>query len=328
MTDMMHSNGVGMEKHLASVDLNLLVALEAMLAERSVTVAARSVGMTQSGMSNALGRLRTTLGDPLLVRAGQAMVLTPRAEALAGPLREALDLVRRGVLAEPGFSAGTDTARLRVSCSDFSVLTVISPLVRHLAQVAPNVIVDVLPRAEDPAALLRDGGADLVIEPTEVMPGVALPSVDLFEDRWLCCVWAHSPLPGGVMTLPEYLRRGHVVYSMGGQHLVSLPDAHLEREGVERRIYVKVESFLMAPYVLQGTDMVTIVPSRSVPYIRQATDVRILELPVPLPSFTQRLWWHPRQTADPAHAWVREQIVQVAASPQSVRSPGPPSRTG
>lgn len=310
-----------MTKHLASIDLNLLVALDALLRERSVTGAARSMGLTQSGMSNALSRLRTTLGDPLLVRAGQAMVLTPRAESLAGPLREALDLVRRGVLTEPTFSAGTDSARLRVSCSDFSVLTLISPLVRHLAQVAPGVIVDVMPRAEDPVALLRDGGADLVIEPTAVMPGARLPAVDLFEDRWLGCVWAHSRLPDGTLTLSEYLRRGHVVYSMGGKHLVSLPDAYLERAGIERKVYVAVESFLMAPYVLQGTDMVTIVPSRAVSYIQQAADLRIVELPVPMPPFTQRLWWHPRQSADPAHAWLREQIVRIARTDPCAASP-------
>lgn len=301
-----------MDTHLASIDLNLLVALDALLRARSVTDAARSMGMTQSGMSNALSRLRTTLGDPLLVRAGQSMVLTPRAEALASPLGEALDIVRRSVLSQPGFSAGTDSARLRVSCSDFSVLTVISPLVRHLARVAPNVIVDVMPRADDPVALLRDGVADFVIEPAAVMPGVELPHVDLFEDRWLCCIWAGSTLPGDVMTREEYVRRGHVVYSMGGQHLVSLPDAHLDREGIERKVYVKVESFLMAAYVLQGTDMVTIVPSGAVPYIMQSADVRMLELPVTVPPFTQRLWWHPRRESDPAHIWMREQIVRIA----------------
>src|SRR5919198_6206462 len=117
---------------LGGLDLNLLVALDALLSERSVTRAAQRVGLSQPGMSNALARLRAQFGDPLLVRQGAALVPTSRAEALAGPVHEALALVR-GALGEPvAFDPAHDRRSFRVSCSDYSVLMVIGPLVRRL----------------------------------------------------------------------------------------------------------------------------------------------------------------------------------------------------
>ena len=175
---------------LAGVDLNLLVALDALLAERSVTRAAERVGLSQPGMSNTLARLRKLFGDPLLVREGLTLVPTPRAESLRQPVADALSLIQHALDDRPGFDPATDPATFTVSCSDYSLLMLIGPLVRRLAAAAPGLTIQVLPRAPDPVRLLRDGDADLVIEPVEIMPEVTLPSLRLFADRWICCVWA------------------------------------------------------------------------------------------------------------------------------------------
>src|SRR5437763_3899178 len=175
---------------LAGVDLNLLVALNALLDERSVTRAAGRVGLSQPGMSNTLARLRKLFGDPLLVREGLTLVPTPRADALRQPVADALGLIQHALDERPAFSPATDRAAFTVSCSDYSVLMLIGPLARRLAAAAPGVTIQVLPRARDAVRLLRDGDADLVIEPAEIMPEVALPARRLFADRWLCCVWA------------------------------------------------------------------------------------------------------------------------------------------
>ena len=161
---------------LAGVDLNLLVALDALLAERSVTRAAERVGLSQPGMSNTLARLRKLFGDPLLVREGMALVPTPRGEALREPVREALGLIQQALAGRPGFDPARDRATFTVSCSDYSLLMLIGPLVRRLAAAAPGLTIQVLPRVADAVRLLRDGGADLVIEPAEIMPASRCPA--------------------------------------------------------------------------------------------------------------------------------------------------------
>lgn len=297
---------------LANVDLNLLVAFDALLAERSVTRAARRLGMSQPGMSNALSRLRKLFADPLLVRDGMALVPTPRAESLVEPVRAALALVSQALDQRSEFEPAADEARFTVSCSDYSLLMLVGPLVQRLAAQAPNVAIQVLPRSREAVSLLRDGTVDLVIEPTEILADAALPSLPLFSDRWLCCVWAGSSQVGERMSLETYLRLGHLVYSMGRGQPVSLPDEHLSQAKVTRKIEFVVESFLLAPFLLQGTDLVTLVPERAGPHLRRTAEVRFLEPPIDVPPFTETLWWHPRRTADPAHAWIRDRLTEIA----------------
>src|SRR2546429_1832118 len=168
---------------LAGVDLNLLVALDALLAERNVTRAAERVGLSQPGMGNPLAGLRKLFGDPLLVREGLTLVPTPRAESLRQPVADALSLIEHALDNRPGFDPARDHVTLTVSCSDYSLLMLIGPLVRRLAAAAPGLTIQVLPRAPDPVRLLRDGDADLVIEPIEIMPDTSLPSQRLVADR-------------------------------------------------------------------------------------------------------------------------------------------------
>jgi LysR family transcriptional regulator, nod-box dependent transcriptional activator len=300
--------------NLGGLDLNLPVALDALLRERSVTRAAQRVGLSQPGMSNALARLRRLFGDPLLVRQGAALVPTPRAEALAGPVREALELIRGAIEAPPGFDPATDRRRFRLSCSDYAVLMVIGPLVRELAAEAPGLTVEVLPRMAEAGRGLDMGDVDLVIEPPEIMGRQDLPSLRLWDDRWVCCIWDGNTRVGEELGLEDFTSLGHLIYSMGGGgQPVALPDLHLKRLGVPRHTEVSVESFLLAPFLLQGTDLVTLVPERAEAFLRRIGAIRLLESPVEFPVLVEMLWWHPRATADPAHAWLRERIAQVAA---------------
>ncbi|HEY1777463.1 MAG TPA: LysR family transcriptional regulator [Solirubrobacteraceae bacterium] len=300
---------------LGGVDLNLLVALDALLRERSVTRAAASVGLSQPGMSNALARLRRLFDDPLLIRRGATLVPTARAQDLAAPVHEALDLIR-GTLQTPAqFDPASERRAFRVSCSDYSVLMLIGPLVRALAREAPGVSVEVLPRLPNASRALTNGEVDLVVEPAEIMGDVQLQALRLWEDHWMCCIWAHNSRVKRRMTVEDYLSLGHLVYSMGGVgQPVALPDRELARLGVERRIEVSVESFLLAPFLLQGTDLVTLVPSRAQTFLRRTGDIRILKAPIELPVLVEMLWWHPRANTDPAHAWLRERIALIAES--------------
>src|SRR5215475_9698633 len=296
---------------LAGVDLNLLVALDALLAERNVTRAAERVGLSQPGMSNTLARLRKLFGDPLLVREGLALVPTPRAESLRQPVQEALSLIENALDNRPGFDPARDHMTFTVSCSDYSVLMLIGPLVRRLAAAAPGLTIQVLPRAPDPVRLLRDGDADLVIEPVEIMPETTLPSLRLFADRWVCCVWAGTAEVGDQMTQETYLRLGHLVYSAMRGHPVSIVDTYLAQAKVARRIEFTVESFLLAPFLLQGTDLVAVVPERAAGHLRRTADVRFLEPPMDLPR-------SPRCCGGTRAApWTRRTPGSAPASPRS-----------
>jgi LysR family nod box-dependent transcriptional activator len=301
--------------NLGGLDLNLLVALDALLSERSVTRAAQRVGLSQPGMSNALARLRRLFDDPLLVRQGATLVPTTRAEALAGPVHDALEMIRSALDSPARFDPATDRRAFRLSCSDYSVLMLIGPLVRALGAEAPGVVVEVLPRLADASRALVNGDVDLVIEPPEIMGNVDLEALRLWDDRWACCVWEGNTQVGKRMTMERYTALGHLIYSMGsaGQP-VALPDLHLARLGVPRRIEVSVESFLLAPFLLQGTDLVTLIPKRAEAFLRRIGDIRVLESPVELPALIETLWWHPRLTGDPAHAWLRGRISRVSAA--------------
>jgi len=301
--------------NLSGLDLNLLVAFDALLSERSVTRAAQRVGLSQPGMSNALGRLRRLLNDPLLVRQGATLVPTARAEALVAPVHEALELIRGALDAPLRFDPATDRRSFRLSCSDYSVLMLIGPLVRALAAEAPAVVVEVVPRLADAPRALANGDVDLVIEPPEIMGDADLESLRLWDDYWACCVWEGNTHVGKRMTLERYTALGHLIYSMGGAgQPVALPDLHLGRLGIPRRIEVSVESFLLAPFLLQGTDLVTLIPKRAEAFLRRIGDIRVLESPIDLPGLVETLWWHSRSTTDPAHAWLRTRIGAVAST--------------
>lgn len=299
---------------LSGVDLNLLVALDALLSERNVTRAAARVGLSQPGMSSALARLRKLFGDPLLVREGAALVPTARAASLVRPVREALDLVQHALDDHVTFDPATDERTVKVSCADYSVMLLIGPLVRRLAAEAPGLTIEVQPRSPDPARMLRDGETDLVIAPVEVMGGATPPAQWLFADRWLCCVWEGNSQVDEAMTMETYLRLGHIVYSTGAGNPVSMADEHLTRVGLPRRVEFMVQSFLLAPFLLQGTDLVTLVLERAVPLLRRIADVRLLEPPLALPPITQTLWWSPSRTTDPALSWIRARIGEVATT--------------
>ncbi len=184
---------------LGGIDLNLLVALDALLRERSVTRAAQRVGLSQPGMSNALARLRRAASTTRCSSAAAAaLVPTARAEALAGPVDEALELIRGAVAArQPASTPASARRSFRLSCSDYSVLMLIGPLVRALAVEAPGVTVEVLPRLADAGrALVNSGAIDLVIEPSGDH-GRRPARERLWEDRWMCCVWDGNPRVGG-----------------------------------------------------------------------------------------------------------------------------------
>jgi LysR family nod box-dependent transcriptional activator len=298
---------------LRNVDLNLLVALDALLAERSVTRAGRRLGLSQSATSGALARLRRLFGDPLMVRVGRELTLTAHAQALVEPVREILALVARTVEQRPGFDPATAQRTFSISASDYATLVLLGPLIRAVAVEAPGVTIHVLPRSADVPRLLRDDAADLVVEPREILGETEYPAEPLFADRWLCAVdAANDAVPGPGITLDEYRRLPHLVYSIGANRQLNLADRHIAELGIARRVEMTVESFLLVPFLVQGTPLAGLVLERAAALLATG-GIRLLTPPVTLPDIHEYMYWNPRHTADPGHRWLRGRLARTGA---------------
>jgi LysR family nod box-dependent transcriptional activator len=153
----------------------------------------------------------------------------------------------------------------------------------------------------------------LVIEPSELIGESEFPSSPLMSDRWLCAVDADNPLtPDGRITKEQFLRLPHLVYGVGQDRQLNLAGQHLAETGIQRRIDVTVESFLLVPFLIQGTEPISHVLERTARRLSAATDIRLMESPFDLPDMHEAMYWHPRHTTDPAHRWLREGLKAIA----------------
>ncbi|WP_210337856.1 LysR family transcriptional regulator [Bradyrhizobium sp. CCBAU 51765] len=300
--------------NLRSVDLNLLVVLDALLTERNVSRAGERIGLTQSAMSAALSRLRELFDDPLLVRFGRGLELTRNAEELIVPVRETLDRIEQTLSKKAHFDPAENARSFSISASDYAVLVLLTPLVRALATEAPNVTVHLLPRARDPGRMLQTGQADLVIEPSELFGDAGFPSMPLLSDRWLCAADVQHPhIAKNCLTHEQFLELPHLVYGIGIDRQLNLADQRLSEMGIQRRIQVTVESFLLVPFLIEGTPLISLVLEREVRALHSCPKLKLFEPPIALPDIHEAMYWHPRHTNDPAHAWLRNRLRDVAA---------------
>lgn len=301
--------------NLRSVDLNLLVVLDALLTERNVSRAGQRIGLSQSAMSAALARLRDLFRDPLLTRVGRELVLTRNAEELIVPLRETLRQIEQTLLRQPKFDARTARRTFAISASDYAMLVLLVPFVRALSAEAPNITIHLVPRSRDVVRLLQTDQVDLVIEPSELVAEEQLSSSALLSDRWLCAVDAgHPHISGDRLTREQFLELPHLVYGIGPDRRLNVADQHLAQLGIRRHINVTVESFLLVPFLLQGTLLVSLVLERAIERLAGTANIRVLAPPLPLPEIHEAMYWHPRHNSDPGHRWLRERLVTVAAS--------------
>ena len=300
--------------NLRNVDLNLLVVLDALLSERNVSRAGRRMGLSQSAMSAALARLREVFGDPLLVRVGRELALTRNAEELIVPVRETLARIEQTLQQRSVFNPKTDTRTFSISASDYACLVLLTHLVRAAAVEAPNVTLHLLPRSREAARVLQSGQADLVVEPSELFADTKLPSSPLLADRWLCAVDVKNRhIKWNTISRKVFQELPHIVYGIGIDRQLNLADQHLTRMGIQRRIDVTVESFLLVPFLIQGTDLVSLVLERAAKRLAQTTHIRTLEPPFELPDIHETMYWHPRHATDSGHRWLRERLQSIAA---------------
>lgn len=299
----------------ANIDLNLLVVLDALLAERHVTRAARRVGLTQSAASHALARLRLLLGDPLLVRgAGGAMVMTGRAAAIAPRLRRCLDDLAGALAGDAVFDPATARRTFRIATEDYAELILLPVLVELLAQEAPGVDLCIRQVEEDPTAFLAAGEVDSAIGSFGTRPWPAgFYQKRLFDDSFRCVVRAGHPATRRRLTLPRFLELGHVLVAPGGTRGGVVDDA-LARIGESRRTALLIPHFLVAPHVIAASDLVITLPSRVARVFAEPFSLAVLTPPLEVPGFTISLVWHERCRHDAGQRWLRKRLVELAAA--------------
>lgn len=300
---------------LAGVDLNLLVVLDALLAERHVTRAAGRVGLTQSAASHALARLRALLDDPILVRgAGGQLVATARAQAIAPRLRRSLDDLAVALRGEPAFDPATARRTFRIASVDYAELVVLPQLLERLARDAPGVDLWVVPMPDDAAVALAAGEIDLAIG---VWPGRLWPAgifqKKLFDDHFRCVVRAGHPMAKQKMTLARFCELPQLLVAPRGTP-GSFVDTALEKLGRSRRIALAVPHFLVAPHLIAASDLVATLATRVARVFAEPFGLVLLPPPLELPGFTHSLVWHERAHHDAGQRWLRDQIAAVSAS--------------
>ncbi len=298
------------ERCLSMPDLNLLVALDVLLAEGSVARAAKRLQLSPSAMSRALARLRETTGDPLLVRAGRGLVATPRAlelrERVSQLVEDAQGLLRPVQAPDLAQLSRTFTLRIREGfVENFG-----AALLARIAEQAPGVRLRFVDKTDKDSTALRDGSVDLETGVVGKSAGPELRTQGLFGDRFVGVVRVGHPLCEGDITPARYASGEHVSVSRRG--LESGPiDAALAAVGLQRQISTFVGSFSTALALARSTDLITTVPERHTANLREG--LFSFECPVTLPTFTVAMLWHPRMDADPVHRWLRGCLREVCA---------------
>ncbi len=300
--------------HLRQVDLNLLVVLDKLLTERSVTRTAHGLGKTQSAVSHALGRLRSLFGDDLLVREGHEMVPTRRAEALEGPVRGILTDIER-VLEKPGstFDPTRLERRFTVVATDLAEVVVLPALLARLRDESGDVEVVVVGASDDVARRMgRGGGYDLALG-FGLGSDSALVAEQLFQEHLVCVVAGDHPrfADQTEATLEQLRAEDHILITPEGRPGDPV-DAALRQLGLSRRIVLRVPHAATAALIAARTDLVLTLPSRLARQLEPMTAVRILEVPEDVPKFGFDLVYHASHRDDPAHAWLRGVIAEIA----------------
>jgi DNA-binding transcriptional LysR family regulator len=294
--------------NLKSLDLNLLVALDALLLEANVSRAAMRIGLSQPAASHALQRLREVIGDPLLVRVGARMELTPRAQALRGPLAQALDQVR-GLFIPDDFDAASSERRFRLMMPDLAVELLVPPLIEEIARLAPNVRLDIVPW-RGPAIFNAEFARtiDLVISIGDAFKGFHRQL--LYTDRDALAVQRGHPIGSKLGRRDVFLNARHVAVVIRGQN-ADLIDDWLRTKGIERRIALVVPGYIEALHIVARTDLVAFVPSRLIAALAKPLSLMAVTPPLD-PGIDEQFMFYPtRAQFDPGSIWLRKLMLEI-----------------
>lgn len=293
--------------NLSRIDLNQLLALQAILEEKHITRAAARASLSQPAMSRVLGRLRAALGDDLLVRSGVGYERTPRGDRLLQEL-EALLPRLNAVIGSNDFDPFTSQQRFRVTGTDYAAAVIVSGTVRLCRKSAPGVRVEVVGWTQDSYRYVEMGRCDVALGVGSVptLPKGLKVEV-LYQEHFVCLMSADTEFKGNRFPLDEYLRRPHAIVATaeGQQTMIDRPLADL---GKARNVVLQSPYFMPTALNIIGTDLIFTVPMRVALELLKLADLRQVLPPQEIGDFLYTMIWHPRIDSDSGHAWFRDQI--------------------
>ena len=293
------------------LDLNLLVALDALLTERNITRAAERVHLSQSAMSNALSRLREYFEDDLLVQVGRKMEPTPRAQTLQEAVRDVLLRIDTSIAAVPQFDGSSSDREFILFVSDYTMAVLMPHALALAARQRSTVRFKLLPQVASPARSLERGEADLLIIP-KAYCSTDHPAEVVFEEEHVCVVWSESIAARAGMSFERYAEAGHVVMVPSELGQPSFEAWFVERFGLSRRIAVTTYSFASLPFLVVGTELVATVHARLARCLAASLPITILPVPLPMLPLEQAMQWHKYRATDPGLIWLRQLLTDAA----------------
>ena len=301
--------------NLSDKDLNLFVVFDVIYTERNLTKSGEVLGITQPAVSNALSRLRENFNDELFVRTSKGMVPTPVAENMVNDIRQALDLIRNSISESESFNPKTANATFRISIGDTSEYRLLPQLIKNISNLASGVDVEsyLTPRTETPKELAA-GNIDFAIDPP-IHSDPNLRNKKIYQDDYVLVVNKKHPIAKKKkISLEDYLNLSHIHISKRASGLGHV-DTTLNRLGLTRRIALRAQHFLVAPYIIDQSNLaMTTIKSFS-----RGRELKVFQLPFKINPLVLHLYWHVNKDMDPANKWMRELILNTYGKIQGKR---------
>lgn len=293
------------------LDLNLLLAFQVLLEERSVTRAARRLHVSQPAMSSVLGRLREYFQDPILIAHGKRLHPTAHAESLAVPVRELLSGVDGLLATSAAFDPATTRRTFRIVASDYITASLIGPMAGRLAAQAPGVKLEFNLPSEDATRLVLEGKADLLITPREFITSDQ-PSELLCKEQQVVIGWAQNPLLRRRLTRSAFEQAGHLAVVVGSNRVLSFADRQVERLGLRRTVEITCGCFTMVPWLLCGTQRLALMHERLARQMTAAFPLTSAKVPFAFPVMQEMMQFHRARQQDSGLRWLRTQLKAEA----------------
>lgn len=290
---------------LRNLDLNLLVALEALLDECSVTRAADRMHLSQAAMSNALTRLREFFGDELLTRVGRQMVMTNRARQLHGEVRQVLRHIDTRVLAMPEFRPEEQQRTISIMTSDVATIVFLAPVTRRIAQLAPGITFNIRPISHPPHSFLEQGRMEFLLIPRQYTSPTH-PMQELYREKFACLIWSESARAGQELTAEDYLAADHVTVEIGQHAKTPVDRSMIEQTHGLLRSSVMVNSFAAVPWMVPGTERIGTLPEFLARKAASTLPLVVKPLPFDVPDNRMVLQWGKFAEEDACLRWVRQ----------------------
>lgn len=298
---------------IQDLDLNLLKVFLAVYDARSVSNAAEELGLSQSGVSRALGRLRDQLNDSVFVRSGGEMLPTHLGERLEEPVRKGLARIERALRADEDFSPGELERHFTVATADYCEALFGPLLLETLAKEAPGVELTIVSTVPDDREYLRKSSLDLVLGARPERG--RLRSQGILKDRFVCIVREGHPVLEEEWSIDNYIEYAHILVSPHGKAGSVVDDALAERN-LERRVALRLQSFMAAIPIAAKSDLIVTLPEQVAHLFDDHYNIAVLEPPLELPIFTLVQSWHERSHEDSAHQWLRSIFKRIGSELQ------------